>query len=81
MAGITEVYKHMPKGYDGKRDRGRCEDRPQASEEISTSLCLYKELNVTVEPMRDEEMREYVVSPYHFVTSILAASVKRGILS
>jgi hypothetical protein len=61
MEGIADVYRKMPKGYQGP-DRGRCEDRPQASEEISTSMCLYKGLNVTLEPMRDEEMREYVVS-------------------
>ena len=60
MKGITEVYKSMPKGHQGG-DRGRCEDRPQASEEISTAMCLKKGLNVTVEPMRDEKMREYVV--------------------
>ncbi|KAL7535674.1 hypothetical protein ACHAXR_006657 [Thalassiosira sp. AJA248-18] len=65
MAGITGVYRDMPKGYGGS-DRGRCEDRPQASEEISTAMCLKKGLNVTVEPMRDDELREYVmVDPYH----------------
>jgi len=65
LAAIADVYKNMPKGYQG-RDRARCEDRPQASEEISTSVCLKKELNVSAEPMRDDEMREYVtVDPYH----------------
>ncbi|KAL7534793.1 hypothetical protein ACHAXR_006081 [Thalassiosira sp. AJA248-18] len=59
MAGITDVYMNMPKGHEG-RDRGRCEDRPLASEEIATSTCLKTELNVTVEPMRDDESREYV---------------------
>ena len=61
MSDIAVVYKNMPKGYQGK-DRGRCEDRPEASEEMSTSMCLKKELNVTAEPMLDDEMREYVVS-------------------
>ena len=61
LAAIVDVYKKMPKGFQ-KRDRGRCEDRPMASEEISTSLCLKKELNVSAEPMLDEQMRQYVVS-------------------
>ncbi|KAL7548506.1 hypothetical protein ACHAWF_011798 [Thalassiosira exigua] len=62
MEGIAEVYRQMPKGYTGM-DRGRCEDRPQASEEISTSMCLLKGLNVTLEPMRDDKGREYVLTP------------------
>ena len=61
MASIAIVYKKMPKGYQGN-DRNRCEDRPQASEEMSTSVCLKNELNVIAEPMIDDEMREYVVS-------------------
>jgi len=61
MKGIAEVYRNMPKGHTGS-DRGRCEDRPLASEEISTSMCLMKGLNVSVEAMRDDELREYVVS-------------------
>ena len=60
LAAIAEVYKKMPKGYEGS-DRGRCEDRPQASEEISTSMCLKKELNISAEAMQDDELREYVV--------------------
>mmetsp|Transcript_30010 Transcript_30010/g.62727 ORF Transcript_30010/g.62727 Transcript_30010/m.62727 type:complete len:462 (+) Transcript_30010:73-1458(+) len=67
LAGIVDVYKNMPKGYQG-RYRGRCEDRPEASEEISTSLCLKEGLNVTAEAMVDDEMREYVtLDPYHNV--------------
>mmetsp|Transcript_38318 Transcript_38318/g.70297 ORF Transcript_38318/g.70297 Transcript_38318/m.70297 type:complete len:482 (+) Transcript_38318:26-1471(+) len=65
MADIAVVYKNMPKGFQGN-DRYRCEDRPKASEEITTSMCLKKELNITAEPMLDDEMREYVMlDPYH----------------
>jgi len=61
LSEIAEVYRKMPKGYKGA-DRGRCEDRPDASEEISTSMCLKKELNVSAEAMIDDNNRQYVVS-------------------
>ena len=51
----------MPKGFN-RSERHKCEDRAQASEEISTSLCLKEGLNVTAEAMRGNEMHEYVVS-------------------
>ena len=61
VAGITEVFKAIPTGYQGA-DRMRCEDGPQASDEIPTSVCLMDGLNVDAEAMVDDEMREYVVS-------------------
>ena len=61
MAGIADVYKKMPKGYQGN-DRNRCEDRAEASEEMTTSLCLKKELDVSPEHMIDNENRECIVS-------------------
>ena len=65
MEGIAKVYRDMPKGWTGS-ERHKCEDRPQASEEISTSLCLKVGLNVEAEPARDDALREYVmVDPYH----------------
>lgn len=65
MEGIAQVYRDMPKGYTGV-ERNKCEDRPRASEEISTSLCLKVGLNVEAEPARDDALREYVmVDPYH----------------
>eukprot|EP01082_Thalassiosira_pseudonana_P005527 g4848.t1 g4848 contig18:57135-58478(-) len=65
MHDIAEVYRTMPKGYKGD-ERGKCEDRAGATEEVSTSLCLKDKLDVTAEAARDEEMREYVmVDPYH----------------
>ena len=65
LEGIADVYRNMPKGYTGI-DRGRCEDRREASEEISTSFCLKEKLNVTAESALDPEMRQYImVDPYH----------------
>ena len=64
LRGIAQVYRDMPKGHMGP-ERGACEDRSHASEEVSTSLCLRDQLNVTAEPARDEELREYVMlDPY-----------------
>ena len=42
-------------------ERGRCEDRPEASEEVSTSKCL-STINVFADPMLDDQNRQYVVS-------------------
>jgi len=65
LEAIADVYRKMPKGRTQKH-RNKCEDRPEASEEISTSLCLYEKLNVTAESMVDDEMRQYImVDPYH----------------
>lgn len=56
---IADVYREMPKGHVGG-ERGRCEDRAQATEEASTSLCAYKYLNVTAYAARDDELREHI---------------------
>lgn len=56
---IADVYRTMPR--DGaKGERGKCEDRGQATEEASTSLCLKQHLNVSAYPARDDELREYI---------------------
>ena len=56
---IADVYRKMPK--DGaKGERGRCEDRAQATEEASTSLCLARHLNVTAYAARDDQVREHI---------------------
>ena len=60
LKAIAEVYRKMPKGYQG-HDRNRCEDRPEASEEVSTSKCL-STINVFADPMLDDQNRQYVVS-------------------
>ena len=39
--------------------RGGCEDRAEATEEASTSICLLELLNVSAYPARDEELQEY----------------------
>lgn len=52
---IANVYRNMPKGYNG-RERGKCEDRAQATEEVATSLCLKQHLTA-----RDKHHREYVI--------------------
>ena len=57
---IAEVYRNMPKGHNGG-ERGKCEDRAQATEEVTTSLCLKQHLNVDAEPARDKQHREYVI--------------------
>ena len=59
LRDIATVYRDMPKG-SSSGERGKCEDRAQATEEASTSLCLARNLNVTAEPARDEELREYI---------------------
>jgi len=61
---VAEVYRNMPRGYNG-HERGKCEDRAEASEEMTTSKCLEQYLNVSAEPMLEDGKREYVtVDPY-----------------
>jgi hypothetical protein len=60
LRDIAEVYRNMPKGYNGG-ERGKCEDRAHATEEATTSLCLKQHLNVDAEPARDKQEREYVI--------------------
>mmetsp|Transcript_28324 Transcript_28324/g.58023 ORF Transcript_28324/g.58023 Transcript_28324/m.58023 type:complete len:444 (-) Transcript_28324:237-1568(-) len=65
LKGIAQVYRNMPKGYMGP-ERGVCEDRSHATEEVSTSLCLNDGLGVTAEAARDGDLREFVMlDPYH----------------
>ncbi|KAL7460337.1 hypothetical protein ACHAXS_000796 [Conticribra weissflogii] len=65
LKGIAQVYRDMPKGYLGP-ERGVCEDRSHATEEVSTSLCLKEGLGVTAEAARDGDLREFVMlDPYH----------------
>ncbi|KAL7541434.1 hypothetical protein ACHAXR_010932 [Thalassiosira sp. AJA248-18] len=59
LEGIAEVYRKMPKGST-RGEHGTCEDRAQATEEVSTSYCLKTHLNVSAYPARDDEMREYI---------------------
>eukprot|EP00956_Cyclotella_meneghiniana_P011473 scaffold16121_cov68-Cyclotella_meneghiniana.AAC.1 len=49
----------MPMGSK-KGERGKCEDRAEASEEVTTSLCLKQKLNIDAEPTRDDKLREYI---------------------
>lgn len=56
---IADVYRTMPKGSK-RGERGRCEDRAHATEEVTTSQCLREHLNVTAYAARDEELREYI---------------------
>mmetsp|Transcript_31211 Transcript_31211/g.75469 ORF Transcript_31211/g.75469 Transcript_31211/m.75469 type:complete len:438 (-) Transcript_31211:178-1491(-) len=59
LDGIADVYRQMPKGAM-TGERGRCEDRAQATEEASTSLCLKTHLNVSAYPARDDQLREHI---------------------
>ncbi|KAL3798976.1 hypothetical protein HJC23_005115 [Cyclotella cryptica] len=64
MEGIADVYRNMPKGHLGP-ERGKCEDRNGATEEVSTSLCLKKELGVVAEEAIDDQHRDFVMlDPY-----------------
>lgn len=56
---IAEVYRNMPMGST-KGERGKCEDRAHATEEVTTSQCLKDHLNIDPEPARDENQREYI---------------------
>jgi len=57
---IADVYRNMPKG-SMQGERGKCEDRSHATEEVTTSLCLKQHLGVDPEPARDKQHREYVI--------------------
>lgn len=59
LDGIADVYRQMPKGST-RGYRGKCEDRAEATEEASTSLCLLEHLNVEAYAARDDELREFV---------------------
>ena len=59
LKDVAQVYKDMPKGYK-KGERGKCEDRAEASEEVTTSLCLKQKLGIDAEPARDDQLREYI---------------------
>ena len=56
---IAQVYRDMPKGSN-KGERGKCEDRSHATEEVTTSVCLKDHLNIVPEAARDDQMREYI---------------------
>mmetsp|Transcript_7982 Transcript_7982/g.18001 ORF Transcript_7982/g.18001 Transcript_7982/m.18001 type:complete len:424 (-) Transcript_7982:1116-2387(-) len=56
---IADVYRNMPMGSD-KGERGKCEDRAQATEEATTSQCLKENLNVSAYAARDDDLREYI---------------------
>eukprot|EP00984_Skeletonema_dohrnii_P034009 scaffold32617_cov61-Skeletonema_dohrnii-CCMP3373.AAC.1 len=49
----------MPKGSK-KGERGKCEDRAHATEEVTTSTCLREHLKIEPEAARDDQMREYI---------------------
>ena len=59
LRDIADVYRAMPEGAT-TGERERCEDRAQATEEATTSLCLKQFLNVSAYPARDDELRECV---------------------
>lgn len=64
MMAIAEVYRNMPKGYEGN-ERGRCEDRAGATEEVSTAKCLKNELGITPEEAIDNDHRDFIMlDPY-----------------
>ncbi len=56
---IAQVYRDMPKGSTSG-ERGKCEDRAHATEEVTTSLCLKEHLDVDAFPARDDQLREFV---------------------
>jgi len=59
LGGIAQVYREMPKGSK-KGERGKCEDRAHATEEVTTSTCLREHLKIEPEAARDDQMREYI---------------------
>ena len=64
LDAIADVYRSMPMGST-RGERGKCEDRAQATEEASTSLCLKQHLNVSAYPARDDQLRETIaISKY-----------------
>jgi len=56
---IAEVYRTMPRD-NAKGERGKCEDRAQATEEATTALCLNQHLNISAYAARDDELREHI---------------------
>ena len=64
MRAIAEVYRKMPKGYEGA-ERNKCEDREGATEEVTTSKCLRYELGIEPEEAVDDNHRDFVMlDPY-----------------
>eukprot|EP00573_Skeletonema_grethae_P000549 CAMPEP_0201691180 /NCGR_PEP_ID=MMETSP0578-20130828/4415_1 /ASSEMBLY_ACC=CAM_ASM_000663 /TAXON_ID=267565 /ORGANISM="Skeletonema grethea, Strain CCMP 1804" /LENGTH=484 /DNA_ID=CAMNT_0048176337 /DNA_START=16 /DNA_END=1470 /DNA_ORIENTATION=+ len=59
LGEIAQVYRTMPKG-SVKGERGKCEDRAHATEEVTTSQCLREHLNIEPEAARDDQLREYI---------------------
>ena len=59
LKDIAQVYRDMPKGST-KGERGKCEDRAHATEEVTTSQCLRDHLHIEPEAARDDQMREYI---------------------
>jgi hypothetical protein len=69
LQGIAQVYRDMPKGSN-RGERGKCEDRAHATEEVTTSQCLREHLNIEPEPARDDQLREYItIDQYPLVLS------------
>lgn len=67
LGEIAQVYRTMPKGST-KGERGECEDRAHATEEVTTSQCLRDHLNIEPEAARDDQLREYItIDQYHLV--------------
>ena len=69
LRDIAQVYRDMPKGST-KGERGKCEDRAHATEEVTTSQCLRDHLHIEPEPARDDQLREYItIDKYPLVLS------------
>eukprot|EP00038_Savillea_parva_P025178 m.46544 g.46544 ORF g.46544 m.46544 type:complete len:896 (-) comp6779_c0_seq1:129-2816(-) len=66
-------YSSMPEFVYNGPERGKCEDRPHASEEVSTAVCLL-ENGVIAEGARDERNREMILL---FHASALLLNMKR----
>jgi hypothetical protein len=58
LGDIANVYWSMPMGHTGGFC-GPCVDRAEATEEASTSVCLFENLNVSAHAAWDDNMREY----------------------
>ena len=61
LVGIADVYRRMTK-RSTRDERGKCEDRSGASEEVSTSLCLKEGLGIVGEEAVDDERREFFMT-------------------
>jgi hypothetical protein len=69
LKDIAQVYRDMPKGST-RGERGKCEDRAHATEEVTTSQCLRDHLHIEPEPARDDQLREYItIDQYPLVLS------------